>query len=278
MRVGGVPYRAIFAEGSDRQVRVIDKTRLPHRFETIRLTSPADAARAIRDMVVRGAGIPIEERDPTEVTRVWGVDEDGVERWVRVVPEGTRAANYAFDVTPRRLVTGLVTERGVCAADHGQGHKPDSHAAGPHPPLEKRAGRPTHQLARRNALERLGPNQILDVPGNRGFDVVEGSIADHDARDAQRDQQEKAQIDLGPLAANAEARKRRFLDCVLQLEVGILMCGRGVTFCPVHSGVASSRSAASNRSGAKMDSTRFRSNPHRRSIGRFRPTVADNSC
>ena len=63
-----------------------------------------------------GAGIPIEERDPDEVTRVRGVDGDGVERWVRVVPEGTRAANYAFDVTPGRLVTGLVTERGVCGA------------------------------------------------------------------------------------------------------------------------------------------------------------------
>ena len=63
-----------------------------------------------------GAGIPIEERDPDEVTRVWGVDGDGVERWVRVAPEGTRAANYAFDVTPGRLVTGLVTERGVCGA------------------------------------------------------------------------------------------------------------------------------------------------------------------
>ena len=66
-----------------------------------------------------GASIPIEQRDPDEVTRIWGVDEDGVERRVRVVPEGTRAANYAFDVTPRRLVTGLVTERGVCAADRG---------------------------------------------------------------------------------------------------------------------------------------------------------------
>ena len=64
-----------------------------------------------------GASIPIEERDPDEVTRIWGVDEDGVERRVRVVPEGTRAANYAFDVTPRRLVTALVTERGVCGAD-----------------------------------------------------------------------------------------------------------------------------------------------------------------
>ena len=63
-----------------------------------------------------GAGIPIEERDPDEITRVRGVDEDGVERRVRVTPKGTRAANYAFDVTPRRLVTGLVTERGVCGA------------------------------------------------------------------------------------------------------------------------------------------------------------------
>ena len=64
-----------------------------------------------------GADIPIEERDPGEVTLVRGVDEAGVERTVRVTPEGTRAANYAFDVTPRRLVTGLVTERGVCGAD-----------------------------------------------------------------------------------------------------------------------------------------------------------------
>ncbi len=63
-----------------------------------------------------GTEIPIEERDADEVTRVWGVDGDGVERWVRIVPEGTRAANYAFDVTPRRLVTGMVTERGVCGA------------------------------------------------------------------------------------------------------------------------------------------------------------------
>ena len=46
-----------------------------------------------------------------------GVDEAGVERTVRIAPEGTRTANFAFDVTPRRLVTGLVTERGVCAAD-----------------------------------------------------------------------------------------------------------------------------------------------------------------
>ena len=64
-----------------------------------------------------GADIPIEQRDPDEVTRIRGVDEDGVERWVRITPQATRAANHAFDVTPRRLVTGLVTERGVCEAD-----------------------------------------------------------------------------------------------------------------------------------------------------------------
>ncbi len=64
-----------------------------------------------------GREIPIEERDPDEITRVRGVDEDGVERSVRIVPEGTRAANYAFDLTPRRLVTALVTERGVVAAE-----------------------------------------------------------------------------------------------------------------------------------------------------------------
>jgi len=64
-----------------------------------------------------GADIPIEERGADEVTLVRGVDEAGVERTVRIAPEGTRTANYAFDVTPRRLVTGLVTERGLCAAD-----------------------------------------------------------------------------------------------------------------------------------------------------------------
>ena len=55
MKVAGVPYRAIFTEGEGTEVRVIDQTLLPHRFETIRLDSTADAARAIRDMVVRGA-------------------------------------------------------------------------------------------------------------------------------------------------------------------------------------------------------------------------------
>jgi methylthioribose-1-phosphate isomerase len=63
-----------------------------------------------------GAGIPIEERDPREVTHVAGQDGSSRTVAVRVPPEGTPVANYGFDVTPARLVTGLITERGVCAA------------------------------------------------------------------------------------------------------------------------------------------------------------------
>lgn len=60
--------------------------------------------------------IPIEERDAGEVTRVAGLTADGGEQTVTLTPEGSAAANYAFDVTPARLVTGLITERGVCPA------------------------------------------------------------------------------------------------------------------------------------------------------------------
>jgi methylthioribose-1-phosphate isomerase len=63
-----------------------------------------------------GAQIPIEERDPREVTHIAGWTEGGERVEVRLTPEGSPAANYAFDVTPARLVTGLVTERGVCPA------------------------------------------------------------------------------------------------------------------------------------------------------------------
>ena len=62
-------------------------------------------------------GIPIEERGGEEVSHLSGIDErTGEETTVRLTPEGTRTANYAFDVTPARLVTGLITERGVCEA------------------------------------------------------------------------------------------------------------------------------------------------------------------
>jgi len=62
------------------------------------------------------AEVPIEERDATEVTRITGRTDDGLVLPVTITPDGSGAANYAFDVTPSRLVTGLITERGVCEA------------------------------------------------------------------------------------------------------------------------------------------------------------------
>ncbi len=62
------------------------------------------------------ASVPIEERDPSEVTEVLGLDSTGKLASVRITPAATTARNFAFDVTPARLVTGLITERGVCAA------------------------------------------------------------------------------------------------------------------------------------------------------------------
>lgn len=67
----------------------------------------------IRDGVTE---IPIEQRGGEEVTVIEGVDEFGVISSVRLTPENSPAANYAFDVTPSRLVSGLITERGICAA------------------------------------------------------------------------------------------------------------------------------------------------------------------
>jgi methylthioribose-1-phosphate isomerase len=61
------------------------------------------------------AEIPIEQRSADEVATVTGRTIDGRVETVRIVPEGSAVANYGFDVTPARLVTGLVTERGVIA-------------------------------------------------------------------------------------------------------------------------------------------------------------------
>jgi methylthioribose-1-phosphate isomerase len=59
--------------------------------------------------------IPIEQRDGDEVRLVHG-SLDGKEASVLIAPSGSPAGNYAFDVTPARLVTGLITERGICPA------------------------------------------------------------------------------------------------------------------------------------------------------------------
>jgi methylthioribose-1-phosphate isomerase len=63
-----------------------------------------------------GRAIPIEERAASELTHIRGQTQAGTIETVRVVPETSAALNIAFDVTPARLLTGLITERGVCAA------------------------------------------------------------------------------------------------------------------------------------------------------------------
>ena len=60
--------------------------------------------------------IPIEQRGAEEVTTMTGKTADGRIESVRIVPDGSAVANYGFDVTPARLVTGLITERGVLVA------------------------------------------------------------------------------------------------------------------------------------------------------------------
>jgi len=61
--------------------------------------------------------IDIEIRGEDEVKMIRGVDEKGQYRELQIVPTHSKALNYGFDVTPSRLITGLITERGVCKAD-----------------------------------------------------------------------------------------------------------------------------------------------------------------
>ncbi len=60
--------------------------------------------------------IPIEKRDPDEIRYVEGFCSGKIEK-VAIMPEQSAAANYAFDVTPARLITGFITERGICKAN-----------------------------------------------------------------------------------------------------------------------------------------------------------------
>ena len=67
--------------------------------------------------VASGSQVPIEQRSAEEVATMTGRTADGQIETVRIVPEGSKVANYAFDVTPARFVTGLITERGVLRAE-----------------------------------------------------------------------------------------------------------------------------------------------------------------
>lgn len=60
--------------------------------------------------------VPIEKRDPKEVSEIEGWNGSKIQS-VRLIPENSKALNFGFDVTPARLVTGLITERGVCKAN-----------------------------------------------------------------------------------------------------------------------------------------------------------------
>jgi len=60
--------------------------------------------------------IPIEERDSEELSNVEGIDEEGNVKKVMIYPKKSKAMNLAFDITPAKYVTGLITEKGVCEA------------------------------------------------------------------------------------------------------------------------------------------------------------------
>ena len=60
--------------------------------------------------------IPIEERNSDELSKIEGVDEDGNIKKVQIYPKKSSALNLAFDVTPAKYITGLITEKGVCEA------------------------------------------------------------------------------------------------------------------------------------------------------------------
>ena len=61
----------------------------------------------------KGLDVPIEQREEEEITTLSGKDADGKTRTLVLAAKGTKAMNYSFDVTPARLITGLITERGI---------------------------------------------------------------------------------------------------------------------------------------------------------------------
>tara|TARA_B110000003_G_scaffold18679_1_gene18248 strand:+ start:374 stop:661 length:288 start_codon:yes stop_codon:yes gene_type:complete len=60
--------------------------------------------------------IPIEERNSEELSHVEGLDESGNIKKVLIYPKKSKSMNLAFDVTPAKYVTGLITEKGICEA------------------------------------------------------------------------------------------------------------------------------------------------------------------
>jgi methylthioribose-1-phosphate isomerase len=68
----------------------------------------------IRDGV---SEIPIEKRDPAEVSSIWGIDKNKNMQTVSIVPKKSKSVNYAFDVTPSKYISKLITEKGIVDAN-----------------------------------------------------------------------------------------------------------------------------------------------------------------
>ena len=60
--------------------------------------------------------IPIEERNSEELSHIEGLDENGNVKKIQIYPQKSKSMNLAFDITPAKYVTGLITEKGVCEA------------------------------------------------------------------------------------------------------------------------------------------------------------------
>ena len=61
--------------------------------------------------------IPIAQRESEEVSYIQGLDENNIIKKVKIVPEGAQCANYAFDVTPAKYISKLITEKGIIDAN-----------------------------------------------------------------------------------------------------------------------------------------------------------------
>jgi methylthioribose-1-phosphate isomerase len=66
--------------------------------------------------IKEGKDIPIEERNSEELSHIEGVDENNEIKKILIYPKKSKAMNLAFDVTPAKYVTGLITEKGICEA------------------------------------------------------------------------------------------------------------------------------------------------------------------
>lgn len=109
MLIDGKYYQSIWLDENDKgKIMVIDQEKLPFFFETKEVCS-VEGEHGLKEIVV-------EERDQDEITSVSGY-ADGEIKSVRICPDDTKAGNWGFDITPARLVTGLITEKGVCRAD-----------------------------------------------------------------------------------------------------------------------------------------------------------------